>query len=157
MTCQYCFTSKRFRQYKLCCWLIMSFQQCPLLYNNPSFIIKSFQYFNRTFIPEGSLSFATYCKNTLLLIKAIIGPMSESACCSIFQSCLESFVVLLTTGLLEITEIVPVAISRMELSPLCPLLNIALTAIVSRVCEASSHSQWILESVSTSTFSLPLL
>ena len=49
--------------------------------------------------------------------------------------------VLSTTRLLAITEIVPGAISGMELSPLYPLLIIALTAVVSRVSNASSHSQ----------------
>ena len=83
--------------------------------------------------------------------------MSESDCCSIFQSCLESFAVMSTMRLLVTTEIVHGGISGIELSPLYPLLIIALTATVSRVCNASSHSQVILEGASASTFSLPLL
>ena len=65
--------------------------------------------------------------------------------------------VLSTTRLLATTEIVHGGVSGMELSPLYPLLIIPLTATVSRVYNAHSHSQGILESASASTFSLPLL
>ena len=56
---------------------------------------------------------------------------------------------------LATAEIVYGGISGMEMSPLYPLLIIALTTITSKVCDASSHSQGIL--ASASTFSLPLL
>ena len=97
-----------------------------------------------------------YCKSALLLIKVIIGPMSESACYSLFQSCFERFAVLSTTRLLAITKIVPVGTLGMELSPLYPLLIIALTAVVSRLCSSLSCSQGIPENASPSIFSVPL-
>ena len=70
-------------------------------------------------------------------MKVIIGPMSESACCSLFQSFLQRFFVLSTARHLAITEIAPGGTLAMEQSPLYPMLIIAVTTMVSRVCHSS--------------------
>ena len=134
---------------------------CPFsvafLYNSPPFIIRSFWNFNNTFILEGVPSLTTYWRSTLLLIRVITRPMSGLACCSIFQSCLENFMVPSVTRLLVTTEVACGEILGTELSPLHPLLIIALTITASKVCNIPSYSQGILESASTSMLSLPLL
>ena len=133
---------------------------CPFnltfLYNNPSFIIKSLQYFNSTLIPEGSPSHAVYCKCGLSSTNAITGPMLRSALCSHCQSCFESLVDPSITKFLITTGTTISGTVGIEQSTVHPLLIMALTRTKSQICNVPSCSQGIWESTSVLTFYLLL-